>query len=229
MHLYIKIREGRSHSEQDTNEFLLRSLKGYSDTCRRTSSQAPDTSLRAQRGNPADGGSLSVTPQDLAALIRRGEYGKPYFTGTLADISFSLSHSGRYIAVLYADLRQGEVGLDIEDVGRGMDGGARNRDPVRLMKIAERFFTREETEWVRESPEDLPDRFFKIWTGKESYIKYTGRGLGQGLDTFSVLSPPEGVLIEEVRLPAEVVPGLVCSRCCSLRGGEKGAKIVIYE
>jgi phosphopantetheinyl transferase len=205
MHLYIGSGSSISHREQDVNEFLFRSLNDY-------------------LGQPCENPVIAAAGPQSTSFIRRGQYGKPYFIGSLADVNFSISHSGRYIAVLFAGAASGEVGLDIEDTGAGRSG--RVQDAVRLMKIAERFFTPEEAAWVREDP---PERFFRIWTGKESYIKYTGRGLGQGLDTFSVLSPPDDVLIEQIKLPYDKVTDLVCSRCCSLRGGAKDVKIEVYD
>jgi 4'-phosphopantetheinyl transferase len=223
MHLYIGSGSTKSYREQDVDAFLFQSLTDYlgeTEHGRHSGDGTFCVASHKKRTVPA------VSP---AEFIRRGPYGKPYFTGEFAKIAFSISHSGRFIAVLFAGggqdiVTSGEIGLDIEDVGAGRPGGARSA--LRLTKIADRFFTPEEAAYVREDP---PGRFFRIWTGKESYIKYTGRGLGQGLDTFSVLTPPEGVLIEEVKMPAGKAPDLICSRCCSLRGGEKDVKIIIYD
>jgi 4'-phosphopantetheinyl transferase len=58
-----------------------------------------------------------------------------------------------------------------------------------MEKIAQRFFTREEAEHMRNSKEsDQVIAFLKIWTAKESHIKYTGKGLSQNLSTFSVFT-----------------------------------------
>ncbi|MEG1743243.1 MAG: 4'-phosphopantetheinyl transferase superfamily protein, partial [Clostridia bacterium] len=42
--------------------------------------------------------------------------------------------------------------------------------------IAERFFTEEEADYVRDGDGD-PIRFAKIWVRKEAFCKYTGKGL----------------------------------------------------
>jgi phosphopantetheinyl transferase len=50
--------------------------------------------------------------------------------------------------------------------------------------MAERFFTEEEAEYVREGDDD-PLRFVKVWVRKEAYSKYTGKGLSD-FSSFSV-------------------------------------------
>ena len=37
-------------------------------------------------------------------------------------------------------------------------------------------------------PEETEQRFYEIWTGKESYLKYIGKGLGKSMQSFSVLA-----------------------------------------
>jgi phosphopantetheinyl transferase (holo-ACP synthase) len=101
-----------------------------------------------------------------------------------------------------------EVGLDIEDLSvRGGFTRARRKG------LAERFFSGDETRYLlgNERSEDTDDalRFFRIWTAKESYVKYTGGGMSEGLRSFSFLDPPGGVTITTF----ELAPGLVCSYC----------------
>lgn len=56
------------------------------------------------------------------------------------------------------------------------------------MKVANRFFTKDEIDYISDGLEcsDVDMRFYKIWTMKEAFMKLTGRGLGQRLDSFSV-------------------------------------------
>jgi hypothetical protein len=56
----------------------------------------------------------------------------------------------------------------------------------------------------------IRERFFRIWTAKEAYVKYTGNGLSEGLQSFSSLDPPGGAGI----VTFSPAPGLVCS-CCA--------------
>jgi 4'-phosphopantetheinyl transferase len=50
-----------------------------------------------------------------------------------------------------------------------------------------RFFTSEEQSYISASP-DANIAFYEIWTKKEAYIKYIGKGLAVPLNSFSVFS-----------------------------------------
>ena len=95
------------------------------------------------------------------------ENGKPRASG--GEYGFSVSHSGNY-AVLA--LSEGEVGADIEKL-----------EDVRH-NVAQRVFTPEELLWMRE---DVQNRFYILWTLKESVCKLDGRGLNLPMESFSVL------------------------------------------
>ena len=83
----------------------------------------------------------------------------------------SISHSCGVCAVAVADE---PVGLDIE---------LNEREPERLMKLAKRFFSSDEAEYVKPDP---ARRFYEIWCKKESYVKYTGEGFSREFPGFSV-------------------------------------------
>ena len=53
------------------------------------------------------------------------------------------------------------------------------------MALARRFFALEEAEWLRSRGEAA---FFDLWCAKESWLKYTGRGLS-ALPEAIVLAP----------------------------------------
>jgi phosphopantetheinyl transferase len=53
------------------------------------------------------------------------------------------------------------------------------------------------------------NNFFKIWTKKEAYIKYTGKGLAEGLSTFSV-NQLDGVYFKRIA----GLPGAYIYICC---------------
>ncbi|MDR3224683.1 MAG: 4'-phosphopantetheinyl transferase superfamily protein [Clostridiales Family XIII bacterium] len=160
-----------------------------------------------------------------AVEIGLGAHGKPYFAEpALRGTHFSVSHSGRYWAALFADA---EVGLDIEDISiRG------RLTEAKMEKIAARFFSEAERVFFSRGADaaalseknltgysDSAIRFFNIWTAKESYIKYTGNGMSEGLASFSVFDPPGGVTITTMS-PA---PALLCSYCTS---GEEEPEVV---
>jgi phosphopantetheine--protein transferase-like protein len=112
--------------------------------------------------------------------VEYGESGKPRFVDKhLADVHFSVSHSGGFLALAFSDSK---VGIDIEDLSR------RHNDAERYRKLARRFFTVNEANYVSNglSGDDVKRRFFLVWTAKEAYVKYTGEGIAENFKRFSV-------------------------------------------
>ena len=104
--------------------------------------------------------------------ILRGEHGKPFVSGASVSAFFNLSHSGDYIVCA---LSEKEVGIDIERVGRFRP------------EVAGRFFHPGEVRVLENLPEDRQaDAFFRYWSAKESFLKYTGTGLSASLSGFEV-------------------------------------------
>jgi 4'-phosphopantetheinyl transferase len=100
--------------------------------------------------------------------LEYGENGKPYLTDG-EGVHFNLSHSGRWVVIAYGAT---PVGVDVQELrANGLE------------VIARRFFTADERTYAQRDAES----FFRIWTGKESYIKYLGAGLKTPLNSFSVL------------------------------------------
>lgn len=140
-----------------------------------------------------------------------GENGKPY----LADypqIYFSLSHSGNMVACAIADK---EIGLDIQKQVQVKE------------KLAKRFFTEKEYAFLNTLKEvdgtigkAYKDWFFRLWSIKESYIKFTGQGMKQGLDTFMIdfderiiREPEKGRMACFYEIQSEDMRGYACSVC----------------
>ena len=111
--------------------------------------------------------------------VERDEWGKPHIQGR-EDFHFNLSHSGSWVVIAYGE---SPVGVDVERIR--MDSGKEN--------IARRHFTREEQEYVFSAGEENGERFFEIWTAKESYLKYLGTGLRRSLNSFSVVTDGTGL------------------------------------
>ncbi len=86
------------------------------------------------------------------------------------QINFSISHSENIWSCAVGDCK---VGLDLQR--------RYEKDGERL---ARRFFHPEEISWMEINGFG---EFSRIWTYKESYVKYTGVGLRRGLDYFSVI------------------------------------------
>lgn len=103
-------------------------------------------------------------------FFKSTEYGKPYLEG-YDKFHFNISHSGNWVVCAVSDK---PVGIDVEKI-KDLN-----------IKIADRFFSKEEVEdlYKRKESERLK-YFFDLWTLKESYIKADGRGLNIPLDSFS--------------------------------------------
>ena len=99
--------------------------------------------------------------------------GKPHIEAPASPLRFNLSHTTGLVAVAVATGT--EVGVDVERM-----------NPAReLLALAESHFAAEERAWVEAAgPEERVERFYTIWTLKESYLKVTGAGLAVPLDAF---------------------------------------------
>lgn len=124
---------------------------------------------RDERILRAAGEYLGVEGERLSVI--REERGKPRLTGA-DDVFISVSHSADIWLCAFYD---GEVGVDIQ-IHNAAD----------YLAIARRFFCEDEIEYVAARGAEA---FFDVWAAKESYMKYTGLGLSQGLNSFSVAGP----------------------------------------
>lgn len=118
------------------------------------------------------------------AVIYSRVGGKP-FLRDVEQIHFSLSHSG---SIWGCAVDSDPVGFDIEDTAR-FEKGRRYEQPaqadLRWLKIAKRFFTDSEYEYVKAGGKKA---FFEIWVRKEAYLKFKGAGLSMGLDSFELVA-----------------------------------------
>lgn len=102
--------------------------------------------------------------------VAKTEDGKPYFPDCPA-LQFSLSHSGNLVLCA---LDGHPVGIDIELV-------APRRGDLPAFALTEHEFSRYQLLGA-----DWP-AFYTLWTKKEAWCKYTGRGLGKNFRN----TPPE--------------------------------------
>lgn len=117
--------------------------------------------------SPYSGIDLSSEGRRLANnannRIITGKYGKPF----LADgkFSFSVTHSGRYyILAACAD----NIGIDLQLYNQPRD----------YMKIASRWFNDRENALLKAMPDyNREEMFYEIWSRKEAYAKFTGKGI----------------------------------------------------
>ena len=132
--------------------------------------------------------------------LTHGSRGKPYLLGEGVPY-FSLSHSGDYVFCAVAD---SEVGLD-----------AQKFTPYRD-KVAERWFTAPEREWLTADPDG---RFAALWAKKEAYCKFTGFGLVLPPSSFTVPCPADGLDADnrccwkEFIFPADIP--IAVAACCA--------------
>jgi phosphopantetheinyl transferase len=117
-----------------------------------------------------------LLPEELN--VRR-DNGKPSFQNA-ERICFSVSHSGSVWAVAFASQ---PLGLDIQRHSECNQSG-----------IARRFFHAGELEHLEKN--SYAD-FFDIWSAKESYVKFTGRGIDDDFCAFCVVE--NGELVEQMR------------------------------
>lgn len=126
----------------------------------------------------------------LPLRYTRGEHGKPYLCD-YPDLHINLSHSGNYAVCAVADC---EVGIDIQQLRRAN------------FRIAERYFTKDECEYIGSSEA----RFFELWSKKESRVKATGTGITIPLNSFSVLENGGSFEFTEITPPEEGYVMWVC-------------------
>lgn len=106
-------------------------------------------------------------PQD--PVFSKDAWGKPFFAAA-PHLHISLSHSGRY---WLAALAASPLGIDIQ-----------KHQPCRMSALSRRFFHEQESRYLENTGYQ---EFFAVWTAKESYVKYTGRGIDESFGAFSVI------------------------------------------
>ncbi len=104
-------------------------------------------------------------------VFEKGKHGKPYIK-RYPNFHYNISHTRNAIAVVVSD---NPVGIDIEKIRKAE------------LQIANSFFTKTEQEYINEFSSKADKRFYKIWTKKEAYIKYIGKGLLMPLNSFNTL------------------------------------------
>lgn len=101
-------------------------------------------------------------------------HGKPELAGMDAGrLHFNLSHTGAMLVL--ATSRQHALGVDVEALTRQVD----------LMPLAQRYFAQREVEELEQLQGHAQrERFFRLWTLKEAWLKACGLGLRVPLDSF---------------------------------------------
>lgn len=118
---------------------------------------------------------LQADAAPLSLAYTYGDNGKPYLKD-YKDMHFSLSHSGRYVICAFSGH---EIGADIQEHRSVKDG------------LAERFYSEEDKRLLESM--GAKAGFYKIWSIKEAFMKLTGEGMGQGLESTVVEPDTEGM------------------------------------
>jgi 4'-phosphopantetheinyl transferase len=112
--------------------------------------------------------TLHIKNKEIQFLLN--DYGKPYLA-YFPSFEYNISHTKNAIAIGISD---NPVGVDIEKI---------KRFDFRMPKYS---FTDNENSFLTSEQANQDRRFFEIWTKKEAYIKYSGKGLSIPLKSFDV-------------------------------------------
>ena len=128
------------------------------------------------------------------------ELGKEYFTEK--NVFFNISHS-KDIACCAVDIYN--VGIDCEQV----------KDSGDILRLAERFFSEKETEYLL-SCADKRREFTRIWTMKESYVKYTSQGFSKPVSSFTCIPTDDACSLPDAFVKTYDVNGAYLSVCSQM-------------
>lgn len=121
---------------------------------------------------------LQSPPNEIS--LAYDKKGRPYSPNN-QDLSFSLSHSGGSYVLAFAVRKK--IGVDIERI----------RPFQTADRLVDTYFSVSERTWFeRQAATERDGAFFKLWTRKEAYLKALGVGLSHPLDSFNVVSGPDG-------------------------------------
>lgn len=114
---------------------------------------------------------LGISTKNIQ-LKRECKFGKPYYENN--SVFFNISHSQDKIALIFSDY--GEVGIDIEKVPK-----------FNIFDELKNVFTLKEKEYLKHlKKKESSSESIRLWTEKEAYLKFLGKGITNGLTNFSV-------------------------------------------
>ncbi len=147
-----------------------------------------------------------------------GDHGKPFAKTSGTSVYFNISHTKGLAALAYSETS--EVGVDTERIRKAPK------------KIAERFFTEKEREFLQAGEEagNYEERFFRIWTSKEACMKFTGDGLILSPGRISLMGlscgkGPEDELILQAKIDGDDKPAVSLTQYL-YQSGEKERYVI---
>lgn len=151
---------------------------------------------------------------DKLEEIQTGRHGKPFLSES--GFFFSLSHSGSLALCAFGDAA---LGADIQQI----------KEPI-PQKTSKIFSSQEKEYLLSKEGRGRVEAFYKIWTRKESLMKWDGRGLRLPMQGFSVVQNdmPVSVMAFEgktVFFRDYKLPGYVISICVEQGVSERENKI----
>ena len=119
--------------------------------------------------------------------IMTDAHGKPFCSDN-ETLTFNVSHSQGHCLIVIDPKQQTRLGIDIE--------AHRETD---ILGLSKRYFSEHEQQVLIDSDGDTQlqqRRFFNIWSRKEAIVKAHGKGIGLGLQGFTVSADQHAELIE---------------------------------
>lgn len=113
-----------------------------------------------------------ICPENLKFYRDIDRNGRPRTDA--CDIDFNISHSGEYAVCAVGIGNEPQVGIDIQ----------KHIGEQRQKKLIGRFFAPDEAEYFNKNGESEA-AFLSLWTRKEAYLKYTGKGISVDLRSVS--------------------------------------------
>lgn len=159
-------------------------------------------SNKEKRHSQVQNALREYTGIDSAEVVYNNR-GKPSIKGVPNEMYISVTTADEVMVVVFADK---PVGIDGERIAR-FENDRREKKPD-YVALAERFFTGEEAEYVREGTVE-GENFANVWVRKEAYVKFTGKGMSDFLnfsvvDDSKLLNKVNGVTIKKLNV---VFPG----------------------
>lgn len=116
--------------------------------------------------------------------------------GISREAVYNLSHAGDYVLCSVDDTANSDiqVGCDLEEI------------KIFHEKLVRRYFCEEEQKYILEkgTEEEKKAAFYRYWVLKESFMKATRRGMGLGLNTFTIRCT-DGKAPQLVKMPEDLV------------------------
>ncbi len=134
--------------------------------------------------------------------VIREAHGKPRLE-SYPDFHYSLSHSGEWVICAVDDA---QIGVDIQEMKE-----------IKLA-LARRFYHPDEYERLIgiEKQELQRKEFYTMWAAKESYVKLTGRGIGEGIrqyvteHSYQQMQDEKGNWLADIKIYETIPDYIVC-------------------